>query len=66
MRCAEFLAPTGGNSAGQAALFLGRTSAKVYIIIRGESLQASMSRYLLNRIEQNPDIIVWPEPRSPR
>ena len=50
----------GGNSAGQAALFLSRTSAKVYIIIRGESLQASMSRYLLERIEQNPRIVVWP------
>jgi len=48
----------GGNSAGQAALFLSRTSAEVFIIIRGESLQASMSRYLLDRIEQNPRISV--------
>jgi thioredoxin reductase (NADPH) len=50
----------GGNSAGQAALFLGRSSAEVYIIIRGESLHASMSRYLIDRIEQNPRIIVLP------
>ena len=50
----------GGNSAGQAALFLSRSSAEVYIIIRGESLQASMSRYLIDRIAQNPRIIVWP------
>jgi thioredoxin reductase (NADPH) len=50
----------GGNSAGQAALFLSRTSAEVHIIIRRESLRASMSRYLIDRIEQNPRIIVWP------
>ena len=50
----------GGNSAGQAALFLSRSSAEVHIVIRGESLQASMSRYLIDRIEQNPRIIVWP------
>ncbi|HEY7487465.1 MAG TPA: FAD-dependent oxidoreductase [Streptosporangiaceae bacterium] len=50
----------GGNSAGQAALFLSRSSTEVYIIIRGESLPASMSRYLIDRIEQHPRIIVWP------
>jgi thioredoxin reductase (NADPH) len=50
----------GGNSAGQAALFLSRSSAEVYIIIRDESLHASMSRYLIDRIEQNPRIIVLP------
>ena len=50
----------GGNSAGQAALFLSRSCAEVHIIIRGESLEASMSRYLTDRIEQNPRIIVWP------
>ena len=50
----------GGNSAGQAALFLSRSSAEVHLIIRGESLHASMSRYLIDRIEQNPRIIVWP------
>jgi thioredoxin reductase (NADPH) len=50
----------GGNSAGQAALFLSRSSAEVHVIIRGESLQASMSRYLTDRIEQDPRITVWP------
>jgi thioredoxin reductase (NADPH) len=50
----------GGNSAGQAALFLSRSSAEVHIIIRRESLRASMSRYLIDRIEQNRRIIVWP------
>ena len=49
-----------GNSARQAALFLSRSCAEVHIIIRGESLEASMSRYLTDRIEQNPRIIVWP------
>jgi thioredoxin reductase (NADPH) len=50
----------GGNSAGQAALFLSRSSAEVHVIIRGESLQASMSRYLTDRIDQDPRITVWP------
>jgi thioredoxin reductase (NADPH) len=56
----------GGNSAGQAALFLSRTSAKVYIIIRGESLQASMSRYLIDRLSRPPASPSGPEPRSLR
>ena len=50
----------GGNSAGQAALFLSRSSAKVHMLIRGDALEASMSRYLINRITQNPRIIVSP------
>ena len=50
----------GGNSAGQAALFLSRSCTEVHVIIRGESLAASMSRYLTDRIEQNPRITVWP------
>jgi thioredoxin reductase (NADPH) len=50
----------GGNSAGQAALFLSRSSAEVHIIIRSETLQTSMSRYLIDQIEWNPRIIVTP------
>ncbi|MCE0766013.1 FAD-dependent oxidoreductase [Pseudonocardia kujensis] len=50
----------GGNSAGQAALFLSRSSARVHLIIRGKALRASMSRYLIDRIERNPRIIVRP------
>jgi thioredoxin reductase (NADPH) len=50
----------GGNSAGQAALFLSRMCTTVYVIIRGERLDASMSRYLVDRIERNPGIVVWP------
>jgi thioredoxin reductase (NADPH) len=50
----------GGNSAGQAALFLSRSSAQVDIIIRGKTLEASMSRYLIDQIERNPRITVTP------
>ena len=50
----------GGNSAGQAALFLSRTSTEVHVIIRGDTLQTSMSRYLIDQIERNPRIIVTP------
>jgi thioredoxin reductase (NADPH) len=50
----------GGNSAGQAALFLSRSCTKVHLIIRRHALDASMSRYLIDRIERNPGIAVWP------
>ncbi len=50
----------GGNSAGQAALFLSRSSAGVHVIIRGETLDTSMSRYLIDQIERNPRITVTP------
>ncbi len=50
----------GGNSAGQAALFLSRSSAGVHVIIRGETLETSMSRYLIDQIERNPRITVTP------
>jgi len=47
----------GGNSAGQAALFLSRSCTKVHVIIRRDALDASMSRYLVDRIERNPGIV---------
>ena len=50
----------GGNSAGQAALFLSRSSAEVHIIIRGQTLETSMSRYLIDQIERAPRITVTP------
>ncbi|MCU0233226.1 MAG: FAD-dependent oxidoreductase [Thermoanaerobaculales bacterium] len=46
----------GANSAGQGAVFLSRFAAEVTILIRGESLQASMSRYLIDQIEATPNI----------
>jgi len=50
----------GGNSAGQAAMFLSRTSAYVHLIIRGQTLETSMSRYLIDQIERDPRITVRP------
>jgi thioredoxin reductase (NADPH) len=50
----------GGNSAGQAAVFLSRSCGLVHVIIRGNELGASMSRYLVDRIERDPRIIVRP------
>lgn len=46
----------GGNSAGQAAMFLSRTAHHVHVLIRGESLAASMSSYLSERLERDPAI----------
>ena len=50
----------GGNSAGQAALFLSRSSVEVHLIIRGETLETSMSRYLIDQIERHPRVTVRP------
>jgi thioredoxin reductase (NADPH) len=47
-----------GNSAGQAAVFFSRHARSVTIIVRGESLTASMSRYLIDQIAENPQITV--------
>ncbi|BAM04902.1 FAD-dependent oxidoreductase [Phycisphaera mikurensis] len=46
----------GGNSAGQAAVFLSRRAKHVHVLIRGDSLADSMSDYLLRRIEASRDI----------
>ncbi len=48
----------GGNSAGQAALFLAHTCVSVQIVIRGESLSNSMSRYLIDQIDRQSRIRV--------
>ncbi len=48
----------GGNSAGQAAVYLSGQVAKVWLIVRGASLTASMSRYLVERIAATPNIEV--------
>jgi thioredoxin reductase (NADPH) len=45
---------------GQAALFLSRSRTTVHMNIRRTGLSASMSRYLVDRIERNPRIVVWP------
>jgi thioredoxin reductase (NADPH) len=41
----------GGNSAGQAAVYLAGKATKVWLLVRGPSLEASMSRYLIDRID---------------
>ena len=46
----------GGNSAGQAAVYLSQTSRKVHILVRSGQLSDTMSRYLIQRIEENPAI----------
>jgi thioredoxin reductase (NADPH) len=48
----------GGNSAGQAAMFLADSGSPVTIVIRGPDLGASMSRYLVDRIEAHPQVEV--------
>jgi thioredoxin reductase (NADPH) len=48
----------GGNSAGQAALFLTRHSPKVHLLIRDGDIDKDMSRYLVDRIRRNPQIEV--------
>jgi thioredoxin reductase (NADPH) len=57
-RCAtdDVIVVGGGNSAGQAAVFLAQTSHHVHILIRGQSLAASMSNYLIRRIEESSNI----------
>ncbi|RYY28284.1 MAG: cyclic nucleotide-binding domain-containing protein [Sphingomonadales bacterium] len=50
----------GGNSAGQAAIFLARTAGHVHILVRGEGLAATMSKYLIERIEASERITLHP------
>jgi thioredoxin reductase (NADPH) len=46
----------GGNSAGQAAMFLSRKAERVHLVVRGRSLSTSMSDYLIERIRKNESI----------
>ena len=46
----------GGNAAGQAAVFLAQSSARVHMLVRSSGLADSMSRYLIRRIEGHPGI----------
>ena len=50
----------GGNSAGQAAMYLSTYASQVYIVIRGDNLAASMSAYLIDQISQTPNITILP------
>ena len=50
----------GGNSAGQAAVFLAQQATKVFVLIRGPNLASTMSRYLIDRIDATPNIELRP------
>ena len=54
----EIVVVGGGNSAGQAAVFLAQTAKRVHMLVRAGGLAESMSRYLIRRIEQNPAIVL--------
>ncbi|MDB4899902.1 MAG: cyclic nucleotide-binding protein, partial [Gemmatimonadetes bacterium] len=47
----EIVVVGGGNSAGQAVVFLARAARRVHLVIRGDDLRKSMSRYLIDRID---------------
>jgi thioredoxin reductase (NADPH) len=49
----------GANSAGQAAMHFSKFAGKVVMLVRGESLAATMSHYLIEQIEKTPNIEVW-------
>jgi thioredoxin reductase (NADPH) len=57
----EVIVVGGGNSAGQAAVFLAQTAKHVYMLVRSAGLAASMSRYLIRRIENSPTITLRPQ-----
>ena len=54
----EVIVVGGGNSAGQAAVFLAQTARRVHMLVRAEGLADTMSRYLIRRIEDNPAIVL--------
>jgi thioredoxin reductase (NADPH) len=56
----EVIVVGGANSAGQAAVFLSGRARHVHVLIRGAALAATMSRYLIRRIEENPNITLRP------
>lgn len=57
-RDSETLVIGGGNSAGQAAMYLSRSAGHVRLLVRGDSLAASMSQYLSSRLEAEPRISI--------
>ncbi len=52
----EVIVVGGGNSAGQAAVFLAQTTRRVFMLVRAGGLAETMSRYLIRRIEESPTI----------
>jgi thioredoxin reductase (NADPH) len=56
----EVIVVGGGNSAGQAAVFLAESAKQVFVVVRSDGLVDTMSRYLIRRIEETPNITVLP------
>ena len=56
----EVVVVGGGNSAGQAAVFLSRSASHVHMLVRGAGLAATMSDYLVQRIERSDRITLYP------
>lgn len=54
----EVIVVGGGNSAGQAAVFLAQSARRVHLLVRSAGLADSMSRYLVRRIEEHPAIVL--------
>jgi thioredoxin reductase (NADPH) len=54
----EVIVVGGGNSAGQAAVFLSQTAKRVHMVVRATGLSDTMSRYLIRRIEQSSNIVL--------
>jgi thioredoxin reductase (NADPH) len=54
----EVIVVGGGNSAGQAAVFLADSATRVHMLVRSAGLADSMSRYLIRRLEDNPRIVL--------
>ncbi len=54
----EVVVVGGGNSAGQAAVFLAQTARRVHMLVRSSGLAETMSRYLIRRIEDHPAIVL--------
>lgn len=56
----EVIVVGGGNSSGQAAVFLAQKAKRVHLLVRSEGLADTMSSYLIRRIEESPSIILRP------
>src|SRR5258708_13349086 len=56
----EVIVVGGGNSAGQAAVFLAESAKHVFVVVRSDGLADTMSRYLIRRIEETPNITRLP------
>jgi len=55
----EVIVVGGANSAGQAAVFLASQTRHVHVLVRGAGLADTMSRYLVRRLEENPQVTLW-------